>query len=151
MLGSALKLTSFGWKTSMPRFSHKWGTGTLFSLLSYPSLVAQRLEHLHGKWKVLGSIPRLGKHFSPKYDCSLHQEQSLLGSALKITNFNVQLENFYAPGHLWGLIFGVTDDPELDKNVQIRIRRIHIFTFIHDDIITNDTPVTNEGIILWCH
>ena len=40
-------------------------------------LVAQWLERLHGKRKVLGSIAGLGKHFVPKYDCSLHQEQSL--------------------------------------------------------------------------
>ena len=35
---------------------------------------------LHGKQKVLGSIPGMGKHFSPKYHCSLHQEQSLKSS-----------------------------------------------------------------------
>ena len=84
------------------------------SLLSCPSLVAQWLEHLHGKWKVLGSIPGLGKHFSPEYGCSLHSElplkslwmigeelttkhgmlgtnvlidASMTGSALKITSF----------------------------------------------------------------
>ena len=34
-----------------------------FSLLSHPSLVAQWLEHMHRKREVLGSIPRLGKHF----------------------------------------------------------------------------------------
>ena len=50
------------------------------ALLSHPSLVAQWLEHLHRKWKVLGSIPRLGKHFLPKYDCSFHQDQSLKSS-----------------------------------------------------------------------
>ena len=46
-----------------------------FFLLSHPSLVAQ--WHLQAKRKVLGSIPRLGKPFLPKYDCSLHQELSL--------------------------------------------------------------------------
>ena len=86
----------------------------LLNLLSYPSLVAQWLEHLHGKRKVLGSIPGLGKHFSPEYGCSLHSElplkslwmigeelttkhgmlgtnvlidASMTGSALKITSF----------------------------------------------------------------
>ena len=34
------------------------------ALLSHPSLVAQWLEHLHGKWKVSGSIPGLGKPFA---------------------------------------------------------------------------------------
>ena len=84
------------------------------SMLNCPSLVAQWLEHLHGKRKVLGSIPRLGKHFSPEYGCSLHSElplkslwmigeelttkhgmlgtnvlidASMTGSALKITSF----------------------------------------------------------------
>ena len=52
----------------------------LFSKLSYPTLVAQWLERLHGKRKVLGSIPGLGKHFLPKHDCSLHLEQSLKSS-----------------------------------------------------------------------
>ena len=33
MLGSALKITSFSWKTSTPCLSHKWSTGTLFSVL----------------------------------------------------------------------------------------------------------------------
>ena len=33
MSGSALKITSFGWKTSTPPLSHKWGTGTPFSVL----------------------------------------------------------------------------------------------------------------------
>ena len=35
---------------------------------------------MHGKRKVLGLIPGLGKHFLPKYDCSLHQDQSLKSS-----------------------------------------------------------------------
>ena len=39
--------------------------------------INEQLKHLHGKRKVLGSIPGLGKPFSPKYDCSLHQEESL--------------------------------------------------------------------------
>ena len=126
MLGSALKITSLGWKTSTaPTFPQRghWNSvlcsrlnldtyhaftvrthvawlpfqGALArampvrimpiqvvwrsnALLSHPSLVAQWLEHLHGKRKVLGSIPGLGKHFSPKYDCSLHQDQSLKSS-----------------------------------------------------------------------
>ena len=33
MLGSALKITSYGRKTSTPRLSHKWGIGTPFSVL----------------------------------------------------------------------------------------------------------------------
>ena len=33
MSSSALKITSFGWKTSTPPLSHKWGTGTPFSVL----------------------------------------------------------------------------------------------------------------------
>ena len=49
-----------------------------FSLLSWPSFIAQWLEHLHGKWKILDSIPGLGTPFSPEYDCSLHQEESLI-------------------------------------------------------------------------
>ena len=59
---------------------HKWPGIVVwqsFTLLSYPSLLAHWLEHLHGKPKVLGSIPGLGKPFSPKYDCSLHKEWSL--------------------------------------------------------------------------
>ena len=48
-----------------------------YSLLSYPSLIAQWLEHLHGKQKVLVSIPGLGKHFLPEYGCSLHSELPL--------------------------------------------------------------------------
>ena len=92
-----------------------------FSLLSHPSLVAQWLEHLHGKRKVLGSIPGLGKHFSPEYDCSLHQEQSLksswmigedlrrntlawyscpdrcINARLRPEDHQLRLENFYAP------------------------------------------------------
>ena len=35
------------------------------------------LERLHRKRKVLGTIPGLGKPFSPKYDYSLHQEETL--------------------------------------------------------------------------
>ena len=54
----------------------------VFSLLSHPALVAQWLERLHGKRKVLGSIPGLGNHFLPKHDCSLHQEQSLKSSLM---------------------------------------------------------------------
>ena len=48
-----------------------------FSLLSCPSFVAQWIEHLHGKRKISGLIPGLGTPFSPEYDCSLHQEESL--------------------------------------------------------------------------
>ena len=92
-----------------------------FSLLSHPSLVAQWLERLPRKWKVLGSIPGLGKHFSPEYDCSLHQEQSLksswmigedlrrntlagyscpdrgINARLRPEDHQLRLENFYAP------------------------------------------------------
>ena len=52
-------------------------SAVLSKLLSHPSLVAQWLERLPRKWNILGSIPGLGKPFSPKYDCSLHQEESL--------------------------------------------------------------------------
>ena len=89
--------------------------------MSYPSHVAQWLERLHGKRKVLGLIPGLGKHFSPKYDCSLHQEQSLkslwmigkdlrrntlawytcpdrcINVWLRPEDHQLWLENFYAP------------------------------------------------------
>ena len=83
------------------------------------------LERLQGKQKVLGSIPGLGQHFWPKYDCSLHQEQSLKsswmigedlwhllgthvlidasmsGSALKITSFGWKTST--PPlSHKWG-------------------------------------------------
>ena len=84
------------------------------------------LERLQGKQKVLGSIPGLGQHFWPKYDCSLHQEQSLKsswmisedlrqntlawytclndasmsGSALKITSFGLKTStSFPQMGH----------------------------------------------------
>ena len=83
----------------------------------YELRMTQWLEHLQGKRKVLGSIPRLGKHFSPKYECSWHQEQSLkslwmIGEDLRrstlaqYTRCNVwlrhedhqlRLENFDAP------------------------------------------------------
>merc|ERR1719237_81263 len=85
------------------------------------SLVAQWLEHLHGKRKVLGSIPGLGTPFSPEYDYSLHQEESLKRSWmigedlrrntlawytcpdrcinvwLRPEDHQLRLENFYAP------------------------------------------------------
>ena len=91
------------------------------ALLSHPSLVAQWLEHLHGKRKVLGSIPGLGTPFSPEYDYSLHQEESLKRSWmigedlrrntlawytcpdrcinvwLRPEDHQLRLENFYAP------------------------------------------------------
>ena len=52
--------------------SNNTGTSCVqVSLLSHPSLVAQWLERLQGKRKVLGSIPGLGKHFSPKHDRSM--------------------------------------------------------------------------------
>ena len=69
----------------------------------------------------MGSIPGLGKHFSPEYDCSLHQEQSLksswmigedlrrntlawyscpdrcINARLRPEDHQLRLENFYAP------------------------------------------------------
>ena len=64
-------------KSSIQR---RWNMESSNAMLSHPSLVAQWLEYLHGKQKVLGLIPGLGKHFSPKHDCSLHQDQSFKSS-----------------------------------------------------------------------